>query len=147
MKQLADELRSEIEAASARLRKLGESDVMRDRGAGKWVKKEILGHLIDSASNNHQRFVRAQFEDPFVGPGYDQDVWVALQQYGNRPWTELLDIWIALNRQVAQAMESVPSDRLKTRCIIGKNEPATLEWWMKDYLTHMRHHLSQIFAD
>jgi hypothetical protein len=147
MKQLADELRSEIESASAQMRKLGEPDVTRDRGPGKWVKKEILGHLIDSAANNHQRFVRAQFEDPFVGPGYEQDIWVAKHQYRNRPWTELVDTWIAFNRQVAQAMESVPADRLKTRCIIGKNEPGTLEWWMTDYLVHMRHHLAQIFAD
>ena len=144
MIQLAAELRAEIDSALVRFRKLTESDVTRDRGTGKWVKKEILGHLIDSASNNHQRFVRAQFEDPFVGPGYDQDVWVALQRYRQRPWTELVDIWSALNRQVAQAIESVPEGRLKTRCIIGKNEPATLEWWMRDYLVHMRHHLNQI---
>ena len=145
MTELATELRAEIESALARLRKFTESDVTRDRGAGKWVKKEILGHLIDSAANNHQRFVRAQFEDPFVGPGYEQDAWVALHRYRQRPWTELLDIWAALNRQVARAIESVPENRLNTRCIIGTNEPGTLEWWMRDYLVHMRHHLDQIF--
>lgn len=85
MIQLAAELRAEIDSALLRLRKLTETDVARDRGPGKWVKKEIFGHLIDSASNNHQRFVGAQFEDPFVGPGYDQDAWVALQQYRHRP--------------------------------------------------------------
>jgi hypothetical protein len=147
MIQLATELRAEIESTLVRLRKLTESDVTRDRGPGKWVKKEILGHLIDSASNNHQRFVRAQFEDPFTGPGYEQDAWVALQRYRQRPWTEIVDIWTAVNRQVAQAIESVPENRLKTRCIIGKNEPATLEWWMRDYLVHMRHHLAQIFEN
>jgi len=147
MIHLAAELRTEIDSALLRLRKLTETDVARDRGSGKWVKKEILGHLIDSASNNHQRFVRAQFEDPFVGPGYDQDAWVALQQYRHRPWTELLDIWAATNRQVAQTIESVQENRLKTRCIIGKNEPATLEWWMRDYLVHMRHHLAQILEN
>ena len=71
MIDLAAELRAEIDSALLRLHKLTETDVTRGRGAGKWVKKEIIGHLIDSASNNHQRFVRAQFEDPFVGPGYD----------------------------------------------------------------------------
>ena len=81
MIQLATELRTEIDSTLAQLRKLTEPDVTRDRGAGKWVKKEILGHLIDSASNNHQ-------------------------------WTELIDIWTAVNRQVAQAIESVPENRL-----------------------------------
>lgn len=147
MIQLESELRTEIDSTLLRLRKLTETDAARDRGAGKWVKKEILGHLIDSAANNQQRFVRAQFEDPFVGPGYDQDVWVALHRYGQRPWTELLDIWTAMNRQVAHAIESVPENRLQTRCIIGKNEPATLEWWIRDYLVHMRHHLAQILED
>ena len=147
MIQIANELRTEIDSTLVRLRKLTESDVTRDRGAGKWIKKEILGHLIDSASNNHQRFVRAQFEDPFVGPGYDGDAWVALHRYRQRSWTELLDIWAAMNRQVAQAVESVPENRLKTRCIIGTNEPGTLEWWMRDYLVHMKHHLAQILKD
>ena len=145
MKQLADELRAEIDSSLQRFRKLSESDVSRDRGPGKWIKKEILGHLIDSAANNQQRFIRAQFEDPFAGPCYDQDAWVAMHRYRDRTWAELTDTWAALNRQVAHAMESVPESKLKTRLVIGKNEPAPLEWWMKDYLVHMRHHLEQIF--
>jgi len=145
MIQLANELRSEIDSSLARLRKLSESDATRDRGPGKWTRKQILGHLIDSAANNHQRFVRAQFEDPFAGPGYDGDAWVALHNYRERPWTELTDTWAVMNRQVAYAMESVPQNKLNTQCIIGKNKPAPLEWWMKDYLVHMRHHLAQIF--
>jgi DinB family protein len=145
MMQLANDLRSEIDSSFARLRKLSESDATRSRGPGKWIRKQILGHLIDSASNNHQRFLRAQFEDPFVGPGYDQDVWVAMQRYKDRPWTELIEIWVAMNRQVAHAMESVPDGKLRTRCIISKNEPVTLEFVMQDYLVHMRHHLAQIF--
>jgi hypothetical protein len=145
MMQLANELRSEIDSSLVRFRKLSESDATRDRGPGKWIRKEILGHLIDSAANNHQRFLRAQFEDPFVGPGYDQDAWVALQRYRDRSWGEITETWAAINGQVAYAMESVPENKLKTSCIIGKNAPAPLEWWMKDYLVHMRHHLAQIF--
>ncbi len=146
MIELARALRAEVEQAAVHLRGFGETDVTRDRGAGKWVKKEILGHLIDSAVNNHQRFVRAQFADPFVGPGYDQQSWVALHRYRTRPWIELSELWVALNRHVAAVIESVSAEKLATSCIIGGGEAATLEWWMRDYLRHLKHHLEQILA-
>jgi hypothetical protein len=111
------------------------------------VRKEILGHLIDSAANNHQRFVRAPLADPYAGPGYEQNAWVSLHRYRERPWGELLDLWAALNAHVAYAMEAVPAERLGTRCLIGDNPPVTLEWVMRDYLRHLRHHLAQILDE
>ena len=147
MIDVATELHAEMEAALPRLRRMSESDVTIERGAGKWVKKEILGHLIDSASNNHQRFVRAQAVNPFVWPGYEQEAWVLLNGYRNRSWSELLDIWIAVNRQVAYLIESVPAEQLETQCLIGANEPVTLEWLMRDYVHHLKHHLAQILGD
>jgi len=147
MIEVASELREEIESALSRLRRLAEADVTRNRGSGKWIKKEILGHLIDSAANNHQRFVRAQATDPFVGPGYDQNVWVAAHGYRGRPWTELLDLWAGLNRHLAHVIAAVPPERLQTRCMIGDNEPAPLEWWIRDYVRHLRHHLAQLLGD
>ena len=147
MIELAAALRAEVDAAAVRLMSLSEMEVTRERGAGKWIRKEILGHLIDSAANNHQRFVRAQFTDPFVWPGYMQDQWVSVHRYRQRPWTELVDLWVAFNRQVAQVIESAPPECRETRCIIGDNEPASLEWWMRDYLRHMKHHLAQIVRE
>jgi hypothetical protein len=144
MIDVASDLRAEIDSALPRLRALTEAQVTADRGAGKWVKKELLGHLIDSADNNHQRVVRAQASDPLVWPGYDQDEWVAVHAYRSRAWPELIDLWSALNRHVACAIESVPAGRLATRCVIGDNQPATLEWLMRDYVNHLRHHVSQI---
>jgi hypothetical protein len=140
----ATELRAEVAAALPRLRAVPEARAAASRGAGAWVRKEILGHLIDSAANNQQRFVRARFSDPFVWPGYDQDAWVAAHGYRERPWADLVELWAGLNGQVAAAMESVPADRLATSCIIGGDPPASLEWWMGDYVRHMRHHLAQI---
>jgi hypothetical protein len=137
MIDVAFALRSEVEQAAVGFRGLTEGDVLRDRGLGKWVKKEILGHLIDSAVNNHQRFVRAQFANPFVWPGYDQEAWVHVQQYRERPW-------LGLNRHVAAVIEAVPADRLQTPCSIGDRAPVSLEWWMRDYLRHLRHHLEQL---
>ena len=144
MIELANALRAKVERVSARLRCWAEADVSRERGAGKWTRKEILGHLIDSAANNHQRFVRAQLTSPFSWPGYDQEAWVRLHQYRARPWVELVDLWVALNRQVAAVIESVPAEKLQTPCSIGNQDPMPLEWWMRDYLRHLKHHLEQI---
>ena len=141
-----DDLRAEVDAALPRLRALSPARAVEARGAGKWVRSEILGHLIDSAANNHQRFVRARFSDPFVWPGYEQDAWVAAHRYRERPWPELIGLWAALNEQVVAAMQSVPADRLSTSCVIGNDPPVSLEWLMNDYVRHMRHHLAQILG-
>lgn len=145
MINIANALQTTIQAALPWLRALSEQDAQRDRGEGKWVVKQILGHLIDSAANNHQRFVRARGADPVVFPGYDQNAWVAAHAYTIRSWPELIDIWIAYNAQVAEVISSTPSERRHVQCLIGDNEPATLEWLMNDYVRHMRHHLEQIF--
>jgi hypothetical protein len=145
MTKAATELRAIVSDTSKRLQALSEEDVTRSRGAGKWVKKEILGHLIDSALNNQERFVRAQMTDRLVWPGYEQDRWVSVQKYRERPWTELIQLWEQLNRHIAHVMASVTPGRLNAQCVIGDDEPVTLEWLMNDYVRHLRHHLNQIF--
>jgi hypothetical protein len=139
-------LREAVALAVPRLQSMDDVAAGRSRGEGKWVAKEILGHLIDSAANNHQRFVRARFADELVWPGYDQDAWVAVHAYRDRPWVELVVLWAGLNEHVAHAMRSVPADRCGVRCTIG-GEQGTLEWWMVDYVRHLRHHLAQILGD
>ena len=146
MKELAAELRSEVGRAATRFQEWSEADVTRARGEDKWVRKEILGHLIDSAFNNQQRFVRAQLASEYVGPGYEQRAWVAVNGYRERPWRELVDVWVAANRQVAAVIERVPAAKLRTPCTIGDGEPVTLEYVMQDYLAHMKRHLEQIDA-
>ena len=141
------ELRAEVDSALPRLRAVTDAQAAAPRGDGKWVRKEILGHLIDSAANNQQRFVRAPFSDPFVWPGYDQNAWVSAHGYRDRPWAELVNLWAASNEQVAAAMRSVPPDRLATSCVIGNDPAVTLEWLMHDYVRHLRHHLAQILGD
>jgi hypothetical protein len=145
MSDIAAQLSREVRDQLPQLRLLTEAQVTADRGKGKWVRKEILGHLIDSAANNHQRFVRARSGGALVWPGYDQNGWVEIHAYRSRPWAELLDLWAALNTHIAQVITSTPADRLATSCVIGaSSEPVTLEWLMKDYITHLRHHLSQL---
>jgi len=144
MNDLANAVRAEVERASVLFRTWGEVEVTGNRGVGKWIRKEILGHLIDSAANNHQRFVRAPLANRFVWPGYDQQAWVSIHRYRERPWVELIDLWVALNRHVAAVIESVPAGKLQTPCSIGDKEPLPLEWWMYDYLRHLKHHIEQI---
>ena len=147
MKELAGQVQAEVERAAERFRTWSETDVTRTRGDGKWVRKEILGHLIDSALNNHQRFVRAPLASAYVGPGYEQQAWVRANGYRERSWRELVELWVAANRHVAAVMERVPAAALQTPCTIGEGKPVTLEFVMQDYLVHMRHHLRQIEAD
>jgi hypothetical protein len=142
----AADLNEVVSHTLPKLRALSEKEVMRSRGAGKWVKKEILGHVIDSAVNNHQRFVRAQMGQQLVWPGYEQDTWVAVQKYRERPWTEIVSLWEQMNRHLTHVMANVPAERLDTKCIIGDGQPVTLEWLMSDYVRHLRHHLDQIFG-
>jgi hypothetical protein len=146
MKQLAAELRGEVDRAESRFQGWSEADVTGERAEGKWIRKEILGHLIDSAFNNQQRFVRAQLASTYVGPGYEQAAWVAVNGYRERPWRELVEIWVAANRHLAAVIERVPASKLATPCTIGDGKPVTLEYVMQDYLTHMKHHLEQIAA-
>lgn len=142
----AEDLDAVVSQTLPKLRAFSEDEVMRSRGAGKWVKKEILGHLIDSAVNNHQRFVRAQMTERLVWPGYEQDGWVAVQKYSERPWTDIVSLWLQMNRHLVHVMANIRADRLGRECVIGDEEPVTLEWLMSDYVRHLRHHLDQIFA-
>jgi hypothetical protein len=144
MKELAATLRAEVRRAAARLRTLREEDVSAGGSPGKWSKKEILGHLIDSAANNHQRFVRGPLADPFSWPGYDQESWVSIHRYRDRPWVELVDLWTALSFQVAVVVEGVAAEKLQNACVIGGDAAVTLEWLMRDYVRHMEHHLGQL---
>jgi len=106
----AEELRSTVERAAPRLLAISETDSAKRPAPGKWSPREIVGHLIDSASNNHQRFVRAQFQDDLVFPGYDQDAWVLAQQYQARAWQDLVALWRGFNLHIAHVIETVPPD-------------------------------------
>ena len=104
------EFRRTIDRAAERLGTFCDSEAGRPTAPGKWSKKEIVGHLIDSAANNHGRFVRAQLQEDLVFPGYDQDAWVRVQRYRDRPWSDLVALWRAYNRHIACVMESADPD-------------------------------------
>jgi hypothetical protein len=142
--QLADELYAVLNDAVPRLAAFSEAEAQLRPTQGKWSKKEILGHLVDSAANNHQRFVRAQLAPRIELPGYAQEEWVACQAYQARPWEELIKLWEALTRHLAHLVARVPEGSLGAECRIEGSAPVTLEFVMRDYLRHLRHHLLQI---
>jgi len=109
-----------------------------------WSKKQELGHLIDSAANNHQRIVRAQMESGLSLPGYDGDLWVELHRYQQRNWTDLIYLWRELNRQLVAAAEAVPEMSWTNSLSVGGSELMTLGFVFVDYLRHMAEHLRHI---
>ena len=111
-----------------------------------WSIKEIIGHLIDSASNNHQRFVRLQLTRRLIFPDYGQDNihWVKIQHYQDRPWTQLLELWRHFNKQLAYIMRSVDPTCLSHVWQVDPETSYTLFDLMTDYLRHMEDHLDQI---
>lgn len=149
-----DELRQTVNDVTPRLLALGDASATRP-APGKWSPREIIGHLVDSASNNHQRFVRGQLQDDLVFPGYAQEDWVRIGRYQDASWQELVTFWQLFNLQIARVMEGTPEDiRKRPRPrhsfdVIGvpikDGEAATLEHVMSDYVVHLQHHLRQIF--
>ena len=109
----------------------------------KWSKKEILGHLIDSAANNHQRFMRLQLQAEISLPGYDQDDWVRLNRYQQRTWNEIVTLWSAYNRHLASVIESLDDSALG-HVWHSPDGDVTLEFIASDYVRHLQHHLKQI---
>lgn len=135
-----------VGAARPRLLAISEDDSAKRPAPGKWSPREIVGHLIDSASNNHQRFVRAQYQPKMSFPRYVQDQWIAAQGYGERPWTEIVELWQKYNRHLLHVMRRVPASALGNVCIVAEDEPSTLAHHMVDYVVHMEHHLQQALA-
>ena len=110
----------------------------------KWSKKEILGHLIDSATNNHHRFVRAQFETN-LKISYDQNNWNRYNYYQQISAKQLIDFWIIYNKQLLELIRNIPQEQLQLSCYVG-DQPSTLDFLIADYVYHLEHHLHQIVS-
>jgi DinB superfamily len=149
-----EDFRRTIDRAAERLLALSDAEAGRAPAPGKWSTKEIVGHLIDSAANNHGRFVRALLQDDLIFPGYDQDAWVRVQRYRDRSWGDLVRLWRAYNQHLAQMMEDAdPHGVMRARSThnlhelawhpVPTSEATTLDYFMRDYVAHLKHHLRQ----
>lgn len=112
----------------------------------RWSKKDVLGHLIDSASNNHQRFVRAQIIDKLEFPGYEQEAWVRVQRYQEVHWADLIDLWRALNLHLLHVVSVMPDPIRQVTCRIGGGREVTLAALFDDYVDHLEHHLRKMLG-
>jgi hypothetical protein len=114
----------------------------------KWSKKEILGHLCDSALTNIRRFIITQYREN-ENIAYDQNFWVEAQNYQNIPVQNIINLWKTLNLQIINIVENIPDDKLQRMCDMTKTEKQsfTLEYIIKDYIDHLQHHLKAINND
>ena len=155
--EFLNDFRETVQLAAVRLAEISETQSAIPRTEGKWSTKEIIGHLIDSAANNHQRFVRAQFTDDLVFAGYEQENWVRVQNYQGESWADLVQLWKLYNQHIVHLVSLIPEEaRIRLRSkhnlhqiasdTISENEPVTLDFFIRDYLDHMKKHLGQILG-
>jgi len=157
MQDYARLLRDLVTDGTPRLVALGEEGSMHARAPGKWTPREIVGHLLDSATNNHRRFVLGQLHGTLTFDGYAQDDWVSAQDYAHAQWTELVTAWSGINLVLAHVMAAAPEsvraaahaehnlDRIGF-APMDRSQPATLDDLMRDYVGHLHHHLRQILG-
>ena len=145
-----------VQSSATRLLTFTDNQSTERRRDDSWTPKQILGHLIDSAANNHQRFVRAQFTDELAFPGYDGDQWVDVQRYNEAEWRQLVELWKLYNLHIARMASYIPNSVLELERTkhnldqiafkpVDQKDPVTLEYFIRDYVDHMNHHLDQIF--
>lgn len=140
---LAAQFREELNAFEERLFALPDSLAGEPWREGGWTRKEIVGHLLDSATNNRQRFVRAASEGHYTGPGYAQEAWVRMHGYATLPWKTLLEWWKVEHAILASVVDNIPDERLEAVCVVGDDQPGSLRYLIEDYLRHQRQHVGQ----
>jgi len=144
--KLASDIEATVNEACQRLRPLSNEILVARPNPGDWSVKEIIGHLVDSASNNHQRFVRLQVADGLVLPDYskDNETWVAIQGYQDAAWDDLLDLWRYYNLHLAHVIGRVDQKCIDHIWVVNADTSITLGELMTDYLRHLKDHLQQI---
>jgi hypothetical protein len=113
---------------------------------GGWTRKQIVGHLLDSAANNRQRFVRAVIDGQYAGPGYEQDAWVLAHGYAGESWETLLRWWQAEHEILMAVIDHIPKERLDAICVVGDDPPVTLRFLIEDYVHHQQYHFKQLLS-
>ena len=144
--QASSLLRETIERELPHLRSLSDEAASQNDGRpGSWTRKQELGHLLDSATNNHMRIALATLNGEFRGEGYAQEKWVEAHGYRDLSWQLLVDLWHRYNELLSELMARVPEPHLNNRCLIGSSV-VTLRFVMEDYVLHMQHHIDHILS-
>lgn len=142
--QLSSHLSTLLETLQPLLAQASESHWAYASAPGKWTRLEILGHLVDSAANNHQRFVRALSQPSLEWPGYDQEAHVRVQCFAQEDPRLVQALFFSFNLHLAWLFAQFPAEKLATPCRVGDAPPMSLEDLALDYVAHLEHHLRQI---
>lgn len=137
-------LRFLLSVAPERLLKINADTASAKPALDRWSVKEELGHLVDSASNNHERIVRAKLQEQRGWLSYNGERWVRLHAYQQREWAEIVDLWRALNNQLLKAAEALSAADWSIAFPLDGSEPITLSRLFKEYVEHIQHHLRHI---
>lgn len=146
MNDLGAEFLHRVQRAAQQLADVDEEQAQQPARAGGWARKQELGHLLDSAQNNHQRIVVTAVEGLYDGPGYDQNAWVDLHGYDVFRWPDLCSFWLARNRMLGHLIGRLSDRQLAAPVRVGEDGDVTLEALIVDYLRHLEHHVAQITA-
>jgi hypothetical protein len=143
---VAGEFRTQLEGLRSKLHALPPSLTDKPWRDGGWTRKQIVGHLLDSATNNRQRFVRASTDGTYAGPRYGQDAWVAAHGYAEQTWETLLEWWQVEHAILMAIVERIPEERLEAACVMADESPVTLRFLIEDYVVHQHWHMKQLWA-
>jgi hypothetical protein len=144
MKHVTGELRDVIKGYAKKFDAIPDEIFQAKPLRHKWSKQEVLGHLVDSAQNNLRRFICTQYEPEPPLIVYQQDFWVAANQYQEMEKSDLIELWRLLNLRICAVLESMPEANYTKESNTGSLR--TLAWLAEDYVKHMKHHINQIIA-
>jgi hypothetical protein len=141
MKSIASELNSIIDQSLQGLRAISEDKFSLKPSPAKWSKKEILGHLADSAQNNIRRFIVSQYDErPKIV--YNQDKWVTIEDYQHYNLPDLINFWYLLNKHICHILKNFTPEMAERKS--ESEELHTIKWLAQDYIKHLLHHLHQV---
>lgn len=148
MKEVAEELNQIIDDFVLKINKIPDEEFSAKPLPHKWSKKEVLGHLIDSALNNHRRFVCGQYEPTPPKIRYDQDFWAKANDYQNSKKEDVILLWKLINKKIGDTLSVMPEQNYSRTCNTGEETEQlhSIEWLAIDYVKHLKHHLNQIIA-
>ncbi len=143
MKEIAAKIVDNVNIVYRELGSYTQQQLSCKESSDMWSVKEIVGHLVDSAANNHQRIVRVQYADK-LAVSYDQEQWVSVQGYQNSDFNITLNLWYYYNLHLADLISKFSSDKLAEQISTGDQGLVSIEFVINDYLRHLEHHIAKL---
>ena len=146
---MSNELRSLVNDWEPVLTSLPEDIISQRKNSQNRTIRQIVGHLIDSASNNTHRIVHLQYQkSPLTFPNYatsgNNDRWIAIQDYQNEEWVTLVQLWKYSLLHISHVIKNVSSEKMTNEWISGPGKKVTLKAMIEDFPRHLTLHLAEI---